>query len=117
MAIISAQEVVQTGLNPSFAAAAAGGDSFTLDDRTFLAVKNAGGSPCNVTVNVQRPSFVVPGLGTITFTNLQVSVPATTGERWIKIPASPYADGNGRAQISYDQVTSVTVAVVKVPAG
>jgi hypothetical protein len=117
MAILTVTEVLAAGVAPTLVAAAAGGDSVTIDDRTLLYVKNAGGSPCTVTIAVQRPSFVVPGLGKVDFTSLAVVVPATTGERFIKIPTAPYADGNGRAQISYSGVTSVTIGAFKLPAG
>ena len=109
------QDVAETGLNPSFVAAASGGDDFANGDRTFLAVKN-GAIAVVVTVTVQRTSFDIDKFGKVTFAALVVNVPATE-ERWIKAPIAPYTDGNGKVQVTYDDVTNVTVAAVKMPGG
>jgi len=100
---------------PTAVAAAGGGDNFTPDDRTFLIVKNAGGSPVTVTVVTPKTD---PGGHAIA--DDVVSVPATTGERWIgPFPAEYYADPAntvpGNCGVTYSGVTSVTVAVVSLP--
>ena len=115
MANQAVQDIAETGLNPSFAAAAAGGDDYINGDRTFLVVKN-GAVAANVTIVVQRTSFDIDKFGKVTFASLAVLVPATE-ERWIKAPIAPYTDGTGKVQVTYDDVTNVTVAAVRMPAG
>ena len=115
MADIAVQDIAETGLNPTFVAAASGGDSYANGDRTFLAVKN-GAVAVNVTIVVQRTSFDLDKFGKVTFASLVVNVPATE-ERWIKAPLAPYTDGNGKVQVTYDDVTNVTVAAVRMPGG
>ncbi|NIU01084.1 MAG: hypothetical protein GWN01_09210 [Nitrosopumilaceae archaeon] len=114
MADLTVQEISQTGLNPSFAAAAAGGDSYLNDDRTFFVIKNADASSHTVTLTAQRTTFEITGFGTVTFSDIVVAVPASE-ERWIKAPPAVYNDGNGKVQATYDAVTSITVGVIKMP--
>ena len=115
MANQAVQDIAETGLNPTFVAAAAGGDDFINGERTFLAVKN-GLVAVVVTIVVQRTSFDIDKFGKVTFAALVVNVPANE-ERWIKAPIAPYTDGNGKVQVTYDDVTNVTVAAVRMPGG
>ena len=115
MANQAVQDIVETGLNPSFVAAAAGGDDFVNGDRTFLVVKN-GALAVIVTITVQHTSFDIDKFGKVIFASLVITVPATE-ERWIKVPLAPYTDGFGKVQVTYDDVTNVTVAAVRMPAG
>jgi hypothetical protein len=108
MAQLTVQSIVGTGLAPSFAAAAAGGDSFLNDGKTFLEVKNASGSSITVTITAQNPC----NQGQLH--NLAVSVPATTGDRMIGLLLpSIFNDANGLVQVTYSAVTSLTVAAFK----
>jgi hypothetical protein len=68
--------------------------------------RNASGSPITVTV-------VVPGTyAGQPLTDVPVSVPATTGERWIGPLSSRLADPTtGLINITYSGVTSLTVGV------
>lgn len=117
MGNLAIQDIAETGLEPAFVAATdAPGDEFVNDDRTFLVVKNGDASPHTVTIAVQRANFSLPNFGTVVFAALVVVVGATE-ERWIKIPKGPYNDGNGKAQITYDAITTVTVAAIKMPSG
>jgi hypothetical protein len=107
MAILTVQSIVKAGLGPTYTAAAGGGDSFPNGGNEYLHVKNGGGSPVTVTIPAQK------GCDEFGVTNaahdMVVSVPAT-GERIIG-PVSPrqFNDANGRAQVTYSGVTSVTV--------
>jgi hypothetical protein len=105
MAILAAQAIKVIGTTPTFVAAGAGGDSAYPLPNQFLRVKNASGSPINVTLAVPgteygqaRPSVVV-------------AVPATTGDVSIDLPAE-LIDVNGLIQVTYSAVTSVTVALL-----
>jgi len=98
---------------PTFAAASGGGDTLKGGDNTILIVRNAGGSPITVTIP-RYPATDSDGVATPAFT---VSVPATTGERWIgPLNVSRYRNpATDNVEVSYSGVTSVTVAAVQVP--
>jgi hypothetical protein len=109
MALIPTQVLdVATGAAPTFAAAAAA-DTAECDPSNTLIVKNASGSPINVTVST-------PGnLGTgDAYPDKVYSVPATNGERWIPL-IDAFRDPalNGQAAIAYSATASVTRAVVR----
>jgi hypothetical protein len=108
MAILSTQQVSLTGLAPTYAAAAGGGDKFQPGTTVFLHVKNGSGAPITVTVDSKTPSSYGDDV------NIEVAVPATTGERMIG-PFNPsrFSGSDGLADISYSGVTSLTIAVVR----
>ena len=108
MALLSQQQVVITGTTPSYGAVAAS-DTIVPDERAFLIVKNASGSIDNAVV-------VVPG-STYGQANpdVTVSVPITTGERWIGPMVPALADPTtGLITVTHSQTTSVTCALVRV---
>ena len=105
MAALTIQTSSLTGLNPSYVAAAGGGDTFVNDGATVLHVKNGGGSSINVTAD----QTVACNYG-FDHDNV-VSVP-NGGERIIG-PFSPNRFG-ATVSISYSGVTTVTVAAIKV---
>lgn len=109
MAVLTVQQAALAGLNPSYAAASASGDSFPNDGRTLLHVKNTNAAARTVTVTSQKTAS--PGL---TPANNAVSVPATTGERFIG-PFDPtiWNDVNGNLQITYSAETGVTIAALR----
>lgn len=107
MAVLNVQEMSPSGLDPSFAAAEAGGDTFANDGRTYLHVKNGSAGSLTVTVNaVKSCNFGFDH-------DAAVSVPAG-GERRI----GPFQVGRfgSTCEVSYSGVTSLTVAAVKVAA-
>lgn len=103
MALLTAQQIAVTGSTPSYAAVSAS-DTIAPDanDNLFLHVKNAGASPDTVTV-------VIPGtyLG-VALADLTVSVPATTGDRMIAIPAAAMEPSTGLITVTHSFTTSVT---------
>jgi hypothetical protein len=108
MALLSIQQVVITGTTPSYGAVAAS-DTLVPDDGAFLIVKNgnAGADSCVV---------VTPGT---TFgqsnPDVTVSVPATTGERWIGPMVPELADPTtGLITITHSVTATVTCAYVRV---
>lgn len=108
MATLSSQSITRAGATPSYAAAAGGGDRFTPGARTFLHVKNAGGSSITVTVSAQGRT-AIPN---VSITDLAVSV--TNGqERMIgPLPADIFGDQtDGLGDITYSGVTTVTIGV------
>lgn len=104
MAELVVQSVNEAGANPTMVSASAGGDQFTNDGMTMFRVKNGGGSPVTVTLVTQ--SFSNHG----TKVNQTVTIPATTGDMLIGfLNPSKYNDANGKVQVTYSAVTSVTV--------
>jgi uncharacterized Zn-binding protein involved in type VI secretion len=94
--------------NPSYVAAGAGGDEFAnTDEKTILHVKNGGGGACAVTITGQQAS-------NHGYTNNEGgSVPAGEEKFFGPFSKDRFNDVDGDVQITYDQVTSVTVAVIR----
>lgn len=109
MAVLTVQTVNRSGLAPSYAAAAGGGDKFSPDDRTFLHVKNGSGGALTVTIATPKTTSFGAAIA-----DIAVSVPAA-GERMIgPFPRQHFADtDDGLADITYSGVTSLTVAAVE----
>jgi len=109
MADLTVQTISLSGLNPVYGAAAAGGDAFPNSGREYLHVKNGGGSEVIVTVDSQA------GCNQGFDHNVAVAVPAG-GERLIgPFPKARFNDAAEKAQVAYSDVTSVTVAAVRLP--
>lgn len=109
MALLTTQNVARTAITPSYAAVAAT-DTFVPGNTTFLHIKNGGGSPDTVTVQVLQGD--PPGL-TIADTTVSVT---NAQERMIgPFPPQFYADPTtGLATVTHSFTTSVTVAVINV---
>jgi hypothetical protein len=111
MAILTTQTIVRTGLAPTYAAAAGGGDACETGDDVFLHVKNTSGGAITVTLAIGASQSTVSG---VTYGNTTVSVPATTGDRMIGPVSSIYKDATtGLATITYSGVTNLTVAALR----
>lgn len=109
MATVATQSISRAGLAPAYAAASAGGDSFSPGDRTFVHIKN--GSAAAITATLITPG-TVDGLAV---EDVAVAVPAG-GERMVG-PLSPElfrerADGLG--DVTWSAAASVTFAVVNI---
>lgn len=108
MAALSVQQATPSGLTPTYANAAGGGDTFPLDGDTAFIVKNGGGSP--ITVTIASKKTAVPGLSVA---NQAVTV-AAGAESHILVDPAAFADPtSGLASVTYSAVTSVTVAAVR----
>lgn len=109
MATLSTQVVALSGLNPTFGAAAGGGDKMECGDRNWLHVKNGGGASVTVTLDA---TAAVRGQ---TVADLAVTVPAA-GERMIgPVSADLFqSPSDGLCAIAYSGVTSVTVASLRI---
>jgi hypothetical protein len=108
MATLTVQNIVRAGLEPSYDAAAAGGDEFANTGDEFIHVKNGDGS--SHTVTIETPA-TVDGLAVA---DRDVAIPAGEERMIGPFPGSTYNDGDGMVQLTYDGVTSVTLAVLKV---
>ena len=109
MATLTKQSVVLTGLNPSYVAAAAGGDEFVNSGRAFIHVKNGGAGSIDVTVDSQAPCSQGYDHDAV------VAVPAGEERMIGPFPKDRFNDSSEKVQITYSGVTSVTIAVVEVP--
>jgi len=114
MADLTIQDIVEGGLAAAYAAASAAGDAvLNLNGDVFLHVKNGDVASHTVTITAQDQSEVVPGFGAMTKSNVQVSVPAG-GDRFIgPFPRQAFNDSLGKVQITYDAVTNVTIAALR----
>lgn len=109
MATLTVQEISRSAITPSYGAAAGGGDQFPNDGRTYLHIKNGGGSSITLTIATQ---LTVDGKAVaddaITVTNAQERVVGP-------FPPGIYNDANGMVQLTYSGVTSVTVGAFRLP--
>ena len=108
MATLTAQEIDRDGLNPSFAACDAAGDEFANLGVEFIHVKNGDVSAHTVTIETSR---TVDGLAVA---DRDVAIPAGEERLIGPFPKQTYDDADGKVQLTYDAVTSVTIAVIKV---
>lgn len=117
--VLTVQEIVRTGLNPTFTPAdATNGHSFdNTGENVFIHVKN--GDASSHTVTVTTPNSV-DGLA---LADLSVSVPAS-GERIIgpfpnalygTIDTDPTPDIDPAIFVDIDVDTSVTIAAIRLP--
>lgn len=108
MALLAIQQVAITGTTPSYGAVAAS-DTLVPDDGAFLIVKNASGTIDSCVVVTPGTTFGQNNL------DVTVSVPITTGERWIGPMVPELADPTtGLITVTHSQTTSVTCAYVRV---
>lgn len=107
MAALTVQTIGVSGLVPTYAAAAAGGDTFANDGRTMFHFKNADTVTHTATIN---------SLATCNFGfdhDAVVAVTASEDERMIgPFPINRFG---ANVSVTYDAVTSVTVAAIKLP--
>jgi hypothetical protein len=112
MAALATHVVPLTGLqlDAQLVSATSGGDTAQTGAGVFLAVKNADASSHTVTLHV--PATID---GDLTISSRAVAVAA--GKTFMIPLTDRYRDpATGRAAVTYDAVTSVTVAVIRVPA-
>jgi len=109
MAVLTVQEISRAGVSGALTAAAGGGDSFPNDGRTYLDVNNGSGGAITVTAAVQQ---TVDGKAV---TGNAVSVGAGARTKIGPFPPGIYNDANGRVQLTYSGVTSLTVNPFRLP--
>ena len=107
MATLTAQTPTITGTTPTYSAVTSSDSILYTSDRTFLVVKNGGGSSTNVTVVVPGTEYGQPRADVV------VAVPAA-GERWIGPLVGDLATGTPLTiTVNYSVTTSVTAALVQ----
>lgn len=106
MAVLSVQEITLAGVDPTLAAAAAGGDTFANDGRTYFDINNGSGGSINAT-------FDATELCNQGFDHDEVvAVPAGARRRIGPFPTGRFGT---TVSVSYSDVTTVTVAAVRLP--
>ena len=108
MAILSAQRLPLSGMQPTYANAAGGGDQAPVGDKLVLHVRN--GDAASKTVTLATPGTV----GDLAVADAQQVIPAS-GSAFIPLKSTYRDPMTGRASITYSAVTSVTVAVLQLP--
>ena len=107
MATLVRSNAVLAGAVATYAAAAAGGDTFANDGNTVIHVKNGGASPITVTVDsVQMSNFG---------TDEDVVVTVANGSDKLIGPFSVARFGR-TPTVTYSAVTTVTVAAISISA-
>lgn len=110
MANLSVQQTALTGLKPTYVAAASLGDEFVNSrGRALCHIKNGSGAPITITLDSQvECNYGIDH-------DLDIIIPA--GEERLIGPFDParFNDVNGRVQVGYSGVTTLTIAIIEVP--
>lgn len=114
MATLTVQTSDFDGVVPVYNVADVAGDEFLNDGNTFIYVKN-GVTAVNITVTAQTTTANKSGFGDITVTDTVVNV-ADGAETIIgPFPQVRFNDkATGRVELSYDDASNVTLAVVSI---
>lgn len=107
MATLSIQTIARAGLTPSYASAAGGGDEFANTGIQFAHIKNGSGG--DIVVTIATPNSV-DGLA---IADRTVTVSAGSEEMIGPFPVAHYNDANSKVQLTYDGVTSLTIAILQ----
>lgn len=111
MAELAIQSITNLNTDPTFEAADLAGDDFESLSTAIVVVKNGDVSPHTVTVNpISSPVNTSP-TGQINLDPVIMTV-AADGVGFLQVPDA-YKGLRGRVLLEYDDVTSVTVAVIK----
>lgn len=112
MATLAVTEVSRSGVDIVGAAASSGGDEWPNTGREFVLVKNGGGSPITLTLDIK-----VLVDDDLAVTDPTVSISAGATEMVGPFPPGIYNDAaTGRAKVTYSGVSSVTIKVVSLAA-
>ncbi|NUS58671.1 MAG: hypothetical protein HOV66_28040 [Streptomycetaceae bacterium] len=106
MALLNYQQINVLGAAKTYAAAAAGGDTVTPDDRGFLHIKN-GATASSVTVAVPGSEYGQAR------PDVTVALPANSDVMVGPMVADLADPADGQVHVTYANVTTVTVAAVR----
>lgn len=116
MAVLTLQTIAPAGITPVYSAANSQDTvKISTAQRVFLHVKNGGGGSINVTITAQKTSATVAGVGGVTISDQVVAV-AAGSEEMIGPFTEAFMDTDGDVTINYSGTTSVTAAVLQLPA-
>jgi hypothetical protein len=116
MATLTVSDIVSTGLTDALVAANSGGDDFVASDdqRYFLEIANGGGSSITVTIAGQVSQSEQAGVGPVSVSSIAVAVAASARKKIGPITRA-YIRQDGKVQITYSAVSSVTVGAFRLP--
>jgi hypothetical protein len=106
LAQLTVQKVSLSGIVPTFSAADVAGDTFKNYGKTLLHVKNGDTVSKQVTIASNTCSHGANH-------DVVVSVPAGEERQIGHFPTERFNNENHEVRVSYDSVTSLTVAVIK----
>jgi hypothetical protein len=107
VADLTVQNISLDGVSPTFSAADSAGDTFVNGGKTYLHVKNGDTASHTVTINSIKPCNY--GFDH----DASVSVAAGGEELIGPFHSVRFNDQNKKVNVSYDAVTSVTVAAIQ----
>lgn len=120
MTALTIQSIVAAGITPSYQAATA---SDTIpgangNERLLLHAKNTNAATATVTIQPVSPtSAKVPGVGQVAVPPIQVTIPATNGDKMIGPIPQAYIDATGVVTIANSgTITNLTLAAIALPA-
>ena len=107
MATFAVELITRAGLQPTYNVAAVGGDEFVNTGAEYLHVKNGAVA---LVLTIETGRVVDGGLAVADRT---VSVPATQERIIGPFPTADYNDVAGKVQLTYDDNSNVTIAVLR----
>lgn len=111
MADLTVQDIDLSGLNPSYAAADAAGDRFQPGTTNPVLVHVKNGDAVSHTMTLVDARSKAPEAAVSFDPNVEIEIPA--GEERIVEVNHRFVDSDGWADIEYDAVASVTIAVFR----
>lgn len=107
---VAAQQVVASGLDATYETGLSTSDNYIIpnDGRSILHVVNGGGSPTTVTI------VTTYSAGGLDLPDQTVSVPAGEERMIGPFPTNLYNDGEGKIDVSFSFITSVSFAALRV---
>lgn len=113
MATLTIQNISEGGLDATYSAASALGDTFQNDSagRSFIHVKNDSAALMTVTVAPETATKDVPGFGEMNKATISVEI-AASGDQFIG--PFPIAAFGANPDVQYSDETSVTLAALRV---
>ncbi|MDH3636854.1 MAG: hypothetical protein OES09_00115 [Gammaproteobacteria bacterium] len=114
MATLTVVTAIETGVDLTYGACAAGGDEFANDGDTILLVKNASGGDVDVTITAQTTTGTLPGMGSVTKANAVWTVNAAEDSVLGPFSTTAFNNANGRVEVGWESTTSVTCVAVQV---
>jgi hypothetical protein len=116
VATLTTQSITRAGPTPTYAAGTSGGDACEVGDDVFLHVKNTNAATRDVVLAIPAAASTYPN---VTYTNVTVTIPATTGDKMIGPVSALFKDTTtGLCTITYsvNPPTNLTIACLKLQA-
>tara|TARA_R110002072_G_C7906926_1_gene530027 strand:+ start:491 stop:835 length:345 start_codon:yes stop_codon:yes gene_type:complete len=112
MAELTAQKIVQAGLEPTYASATAGGDTLVNTGIQFFHVKNGSGVSITASVIPVVTTIIDPLLGALTKETALLVLAAGTSGFLGPFEVDAFNSPMGTIELEYTAATSVTVAAL-----